>query len=270
MARSRNIKPDLFKNELLGDADPLLTILFTGLWCLADREGKLLDRPKRIKAEIFPYRDLPCINGYLTELQRLGFIDRYSVGNLAIIKVLEFNKHQSPHKTEKASELPEKPRDSTVTCKAPLNNGTITDEAALIPDSLIPDSLNKTAPEINSDAKYFFTGNKFNITHKDFKKHQELYQNLNLFDEYTQLDSELRDTTPKRLWGELSAKLNYRNKVCKPVNHGFGKPRLSSVEQATQHNAEYARQLQEQIEREASFDHDEALAVIDPRARKSV
>ena len=146
MARSRNIKPDLFKNELLGDADPLLTILFTGLWCLADREGKLLDRPKRIKAEIFPYRELPDFNGYLTELEQLGFIERYSVEEVAIIKVLEFKKHQSPHKTEKASELPDKPRQSRVKVKAPLNNGSITEEAALIPDSgfLIPDSKTTT------------------------------------------------------------------------------------------------------------------------------
>ena len=146
MARSRNIKPSIFKNELLGEADPLLTILFQGLWCLADRDGKLEDRPKRIKAEIFPYRELPDFNGYLTVLAQLGFIDRYEVGGIAIIKVLNFAKHQSPHKTEKGSELPDKPIESgscDLTVKAPLNNETITDEAALIPDSLIPDSLSK-------------------------------------------------------------------------------------------------------------------------------
>ena len=142
MARSRNIKPSLFKNELLGEADPLLTILFTGLWCLADRDGKLEDRPKRIKAEIFPYRELPLFNGYLTELEQLGFIDRYEVDGCAVIQVVSFAKHQSPHKTEKHSELPSKPLDSSVTVKAPLSNESITKEAALIPDSLnlIPDS----------------------------------------------------------------------------------------------------------------------------------
>lgn len=51
MARSRNIKPGLFKNEVLGVADPIYTILFQGLWVLADREGRLEDRPMRIKAE---------------------------------------------------------------------------------------------------------------------------------------------------------------------------------------------------------------------------
>src|SRR5262244_3073085 len=55
LIRARNIKPGIFKNELLGAADPLLTLLFEGLWCMADREGRLEDRPLRIKAEIFPY-----------------------------------------------------------------------------------------------------------------------------------------------------------------------------------------------------------------------
>ena len=104
--RARNIKPGLFKNEVLGCADPLLTLLFEGLWCMADREGRLEDRPLRIKAEIFPYRELPDINGYLTQLERMGFIRRYKVKEAALIEVLNFKRHQSPHHTEKKSELP--------------------------------------------------------------------------------------------------------------------------------------------------------------------
>ncbi len=141
MARARNIKPSLFKNEVLGEADPLLTILFQGLWCLADRDGRLEDRPKRIKAEIFPYREIHDINGYLTELEQLGFIDRYETENTPVIQVINFAKHQSPHKTEKPSELPAKPATERVTCKPPLNNGSVTVKESLIPDSLIPDSL---------------------------------------------------------------------------------------------------------------------------------
>ena len=41
MARARNIKPALFKNEILGVADPLCTLTFQGLWMLADRDGRL-------------------------------------------------------------------------------------------------------------------------------------------------------------------------------------------------------------------------------------
>ena len=111
MARARNIKPAIFKNEILGVADPLLTILFQSLWCLADREGRLEDRPLRIKAETFPYRDGLDVNGYLTELQRSGFIQRYSIGGVALIQVVNFKKHQTPHNTEKTSETSLLPRE---------------------------------------------------------------------------------------------------------------------------------------------------------------
>jgi hypothetical protein len=156
MARARNIKPALFKNEILGEADPLLTILFQGLWCLADRGGKLEDRPKRIKAEIFPYRELPDFNGYLTVLAQLGFIERYHTENTDIIKVLKFNDHQSPHKTEKASVLPDRPANTDFQEKHdedPLDNGAVTVRESLIPDSLvlIPDSLKEIGASDKSE-----------------------------------------------------------------------------------------------------------------------
>lgn len=153
MARARNIKPSLFKNELLGVADPLLTLLFQSLWTLADKEGRLEDRPLRIKAETFPYRDGLDVNGYLTELHRLGFIVRYLVGDLALIQVVNFKKHQTPHNTEKPSTLP--PVEAVTlaggafhgaSVKSPLSNSENVD--ALPPDSLvlIPSSLNPIPP----------------------------------------------------------------------------------------------------------------------------
>ena len=157
MPRSRNIKPSLFKNELLGEADPLLTILFTGLWCLADRDGKMEDRPKRIRAEIFPYRELTDFNGYLTQLEQLGFIVRYSVDGVAVIQVMNFTRHQSPHNTERASELPEMPLKTPV-CDMPkdepLDNGSVTVKESLIPDSgfLIPDSKTKPPKSPKGDS----------------------------------------------------------------------------------------------------------------------
>lgn len=142
MARARNLKPSLFKNELLGVADPLLTILFESLWCLADRAGRLEDRPLRIKAETFPYREGIDVNVLLTELARLGFICRYKVGETGIIQIINFEKHQNPHKTEKNSELPEMPLDS-VACglavKDTLNNGSRPADSLLpLTDSLLP------------------------------------------------------------------------------------------------------------------------------------
>lgn len=105
MARSRNIKPGFFKNYDLADLGPLAQILFAGLWCLADKEGLLEDKPRFIKAEVFPYYDCD-VNGELTKLERLGFVSRYQVGEMRLLQVIGFKKHQSPHHTEKISVLP--------------------------------------------------------------------------------------------------------------------------------------------------------------------
>lgn len=139
MARARNIKPGFFKNEVLGTQDPFVMLLFAGLWCLADKGGRLEDRPIRIKAELFPYRERLDINRYLTVLEQLGFIQRYKAGDLALIQIKNFHKHQHPHHTEKESELPEFNGGSCLTVKAREEHGS-TPPDSLNTDSLIPDS----------------------------------------------------------------------------------------------------------------------------------
>lgn len=144
MARARNIKPSIFKNELLGVADPLITILFISLWTLADKQGRLEDRPLRIRGETFPYRENLDVNGYLTELVSLGFIVRYEVDGVKIIEVVNFTKHQTPHSTEKPGVLPANPIGKPVTVILPLNTestSVIGHINVLTPDLLIPDLL---------------------------------------------------------------------------------------------------------------------------------
>jgi len=109
VARARNIKPGLFKNEVLGVADPLYTLLFEGLWLLADREGRLENRPLRIKAEVFPYRDGLDMASMLSWLESAGFIRCYTANGLALIQIDNFTKHQNPHKNEPESNLPKEP-----------------------------------------------------------------------------------------------------------------------------------------------------------------
>lgn len=143
MARARNIKPGFFKNYDLADAGPQVQLLFAGLWCLADREGRLEDKPRFIKVEIFPYYDFD-VNGGLTELERLKFICRYRVDDMAIIQVLNFKKHQSPHKTEKASALPTmefSAKESNSKTSSCVDNGEPTVISPLDNDGNPPDSL---------------------------------------------------------------------------------------------------------------------------------
>ena len=148
MSRSRNIKPSLFRNEVLGVADPLLTILFESLWCLADRDGILEDRPLRIKADTFPYREIRDMDGMLQWLHDQKFIVRYEAGGFRLIKIVEFSKHQNPHKNEKPSEYPSLAERTDKTGTKPDKIGTArADSFNLIPDSLNTDSLQKTSVE---------------------------------------------------------------------------------------------------------------------------
>ncbi len=103
--RSRNLKPGFFKNEDLAEIEPLGRILYEGLWCMADREGRLEDRPKKIKSEILPYDNID-IDKMLIILHEKGFIVRYSIDSHNLIQVRNFHKHQNPHLKETASELP--------------------------------------------------------------------------------------------------------------------------------------------------------------------
>lgn len=138
MARCRNIKPSFFTNEHLGECSAEARLLFAGLWCWADRAGRLEDRPKKLKAEIFPYDDWN-VSKLLDLLASKGFIVRYSVDGRNYIAISNFSKHQNPHINEKESEIPDPISDSTV--QAQCNSGAVTRAIGLIPSFLIPDSL---------------------------------------------------------------------------------------------------------------------------------
>lgn len=121
MARIRTIKPDFFKNEQLADLPIIVRLLFIGLWTQSDRDGKLEDRPKRLKAEIFPYDNID-IDKALDQLQAAGLIFRYKVNvnasgrvlapeqpdkQVGFIKILTFKKHQQPNVKEAKSVIPD-------------------------------------------------------------------------------------------------------------------------------------------------------------------
>ena len=179
MARARNIKPSFFKNELLAEMDAFDRLLFIGLWCLADREGRIEDRPKRIKMELFPC-DTYDVNAGLDQLTRHGFLRRYQAGDAAVVSIVNFHKHQTPHGTEKDSELPDetgaltvhdRSENGYVTGKKRKNNvkpeqstgqERLSDSASpvknqgentLNPDSLNPDSLKEAKASLSASAK---------------------------------------------------------------------------------------------------------------------
>ncbi len=195
MARSRNIKPGFFKNEDLIELPFETRLLFIGLWTLADREGRLEDRPKRIKIELFP-GDNCDVDDLLQQLADKDFIIRYEVNGKKYIAIPKFKKHQQPHVKEKASEIPapgkhrastgQQPESSNIsksehksyetensdsiglqdlhrmsTGQAPGNNhASPSDSFNLIPESfnLIPESFNPTTTESFKPSTYPITG----------------------------------------------------------------------------------------------------------------
>lgn len=105
MARSRNIKPGFFRNEELVEQPFETRLLFIGLWTLADKEGRLELRPKKIKLEIFPADDVD-VSLELSRLSQAGLVNAYMVDGRACLEVCNFKKHQNPHHREAESELP--------------------------------------------------------------------------------------------------------------------------------------------------------------------
>lgn len=148
MARARNIKPGFFTNEDLADCSVVARLLFIGMWTLADRDGFLEDRPKRIRCQVFPYDNLE-IEELLTELLERGFIQRLSNGIVNVIWIPGFVKNQRPHPDEKASAFAadfaeaiksqNQPRDLTATCALP--------SSSLNAECLNPDSLKAESPK---------------------------------------------------------------------------------------------------------------------------
>lgn len=144
MARSRNIKPSFFTNEVLADCDPLARLLFEGLWCHADRTGALEYRPKKLKVEILPYDECD-IAELMYQLLSREFIKAYVVDGVLYIFIPTFEKHQNPHVNEKPKGLPPIKKGTLVPARCWHSVATV--PIGLIPDSfnLIPDSLEGAA-----------------------------------------------------------------------------------------------------------------------------
>lgn len=137
MARARNIKPGLYKNEDLAECSVWARYLFPGLWMLADREGRLEDRPKRIKGELLPF-DSQDVEPLLKELAARGFLLRYQIAGVSFIQISKFKDHQTPHYTEKPSAIKPPILQETEPHIEPLFSRS---EASIKRGPLPPDSL---------------------------------------------------------------------------------------------------------------------------------
>jgi hypothetical protein len=114
--RARLIKPSFFDDALLCNLPMGARLLFAGLWCLSDREGRVLDIPRRISADVFPH-DASQDRNVSRWLDALcpNFIKRYTATDgTKVIEIINFQKHQKVHPDEKKSEIPGEPNENPI------------------------------------------------------------------------------------------------------------------------------------------------------------
>lgn len=183
MARARNIKPAFFDNDELAENDPMGRLLFIGLWTIADYRGNIEWRSKRIKKQILAY-DNCDIDELAINLDKSGFIRFYSVDGQSYVHIVNFTKHQNPHKNEreKGSEIPDFKEDLVQAVdfkgveinhdksRLKRNNSTsdradslipITDSFNLIPDSRFPQTDTQDAAKASNSKNQEMTNEVF-------------------------------------------------------------------------------------------------------------
>jgi hypothetical protein len=126
LPRIRYLKPEFFLDEDLSYLTVEARLTFQGLWCHADREGRLEDRPAYLKTQIWPYQEInPTMDELLNELAKpktndpdTSFILRYTINKKKYIQIIKFLDHQKPHHTERKSTIP-----PPLTVNSPLEDG---------------------------------------------------------------------------------------------------------------------------------------------------
>lgn len=103
MARIRTIKPEFFTSEDIVSLSPLARLLYVALWCEADREGRLVWKPRTFKMRYFPADDCD-ITALCAEILSAKLVRLYGDGLAYIPK---FGTHQHVNPREAASTLPD-------------------------------------------------------------------------------------------------------------------------------------------------------------------
>ena len=101
MARIRTIKPEFFTSDDICALSPRARLLYIGLWCEADREGRLVWAPRGFKRRYLPDDDCD-IDALCRELTDRTLVRLYGDG-LAVIPTFATHQHVNPR--EAASKL---------------------------------------------------------------------------------------------------------------------------------------------------------------------
>ena len=140
MPRIRMVKPEFFDDPAVGDLPLPARLFFIGLWTQADREGRLVEDVRQLKARLFPY-DAVEIRDLIVELQARRMLCRYEAVDSSgerrrYLWIRNFTKHQRPHPKEPASVIPPCPTSAVEKhCKPCKKTASPSESGFLILDS---------------------------------------------------------------------------------------------------------------------------------------
>lgn len=200
--RSRNIKPGFFINDDLGELSVEARFLFIGLWCLADREGCFAHKPKKIKAQIFPYDDIK-IEPLLATLVTSAFVQGYKYfspdnpeAEIHFYQIVNFTKHQRPH----YNEIPSVYKDIIKLATKATSTCDQGNKRLFLNDDIRNDDIrNEEEPGAEPQVLVVvFECEYFQVSELFHKKMARAYPKLDILGEYTQMDSWLEANPAKR------------------------------------------------------------------------
>jgi hypothetical protein len=103
VARIRTIKPEFFTSEDIVGLSPLARLLYIAFWCEADKEGRMVWKPKTFKMRYLPADDCD-INALCQETLDAGLVRLYGE-TYAVIPAFKAHQHINPRESD--SQLPD-------------------------------------------------------------------------------------------------------------------------------------------------------------------
>ena len=96
MPRSRSIKPEFWDDEKLARLSRDIRLLFIGTWKCADDEGVCKGNHSWLKAQIFPYDEIPSatFTDWMCQLEAGGFLVPFEENGESYYLIKNFLKHQ--------------------------------------------------------------------------------------------------------------------------------------------------------------------------------
>lgn len=131
MARIRTIKPTFFTSRSVACLPVPVRVTFVGLWTYADDEGRGVDDARLVKAAVWPLDDkltAKVIAGHLAELDKHGFICRYTHDGQQYLHVCGFGDHQRINRPQ-PSRIP--PPHHEVKAHPPFTEPSLNDHGTL-------------------------------------------------------------------------------------------------------------------------------------------